>query len=750
MFSYNTSLHQSTNNTPFFLTFGMEPRAPHFPQPDNRRKFYGESSADELYHRLQLARQIATHSNELARTSYTHHHDKKVVPIRYHEGQLVLLDEYAYLHKNKKLAPKWSGPHTVTRIIHDTNVELKLANGRKTVVHVNRLKPYHFPMLMPPPSNSPPPLPLPQQQQQLPNRPMEEREFVNEFVNDQRPLTPNLNIPFLPDDNLVLQNFNDFSHEQIENVIPPTPKKRGRPPKGMISNQGRDLPRPRPRQRNLNQPLANDPQHEAANDSFNVDQQLVYQNQAYEKQVAPKDFLASVEKLPQIEQRLTRSQARQLLQLIKESDSEDSDDLEVQQILLAAQKARKRRKKNGTGDDRLQETRERNFKTTGDEFGTTVQVHRGGGYSPLHDAVEESSSESDNGGGGSGSEETDQDSDVENEDERDQEEDYESAEEIPAGNNRAAEDEEQQQPERDLHAMHDNDVPGFQQPGENVPVQQQQDAIQPADHPKPAGAPVGKDDQQIPPDKRLQNNDKMPERRRPPSPPAIPQPDLFAGRTKNVQDAERGAIPKHRQQGETTKPNAQKSSIDDQRARDQKIESPKGDQTKSKALPQNRNVASPNDVLTQNMQRIVGLLGKAFRETGEAERRETYQQLHDSIILAPVFVTIDDLPIKPEWKTKQAQDVFRSAIYYRNRRLESQRQARAQRQQEQEGKTPLPKEPQKGGTQGLPKPIPIYEKRAQNTPNPEQGRPTRSTTKAPDIPPTPPVPLERQSRKEPK
>ena len=38
MFSYNTSLHKSIHNTPYFLTFGMEPRAPHFPQPDHSSK----------------------------------------------------------------------------------------------------------------------------------------------------------------------------------------------------------------------------------------------------------------------------------------------------------------------------------------------------------------------------------------------------------------------------------------------------------------------------------------------------------------------------------------------------------------------------------------------------------------------------------------------------------------------------------------------------------------------------------------
>ena len=53
------------------------------------------------------------------------------------------MDEHSFLHKNQKLAPKWSGPHRVIRLKGDANVEIQLKhNNRKTVVHANRLKPY--------------------------------------------------------------------------------------------------------------------------------------------------------------------------------------------------------------------------------------------------------------------------------------------------------------------------------------------------------------------------------------------------------------------------------------------------------------------------------------------------------------------------------------------------------------------------------------------------------------------------------
>ncbi len=57
-FAYNTSVHRSIKTTPFFLTHGVEPRYPSFPNPDVQR-YYGESQAAEWYNTLQHCRQIA-------------------------------------------------------------------------------------------------------------------------------------------------------------------------------------------------------------------------------------------------------------------------------------------------------------------------------------------------------------------------------------------------------------------------------------------------------------------------------------------------------------------------------------------------------------------------------------------------------------------------------------------------------------------------------------------------------------------
>jgi hypothetical protein len=144
-FYYNTSFHRSIQATPYELTYGMEPRMPGIPGPEIRRKFYGESTTDERIQRLLFARDIARRHNEEATEKTKRDYDKKATPHNFTVGQLVLLDEHSFLHKNTKLAPKWSGPHRILRLKGPVNVELKLKNEKHLLVHTNRLKPYVMP-----------------------------------------------------------------------------------------------------------------------------------------------------------------------------------------------------------------------------------------------------------------------------------------------------------------------------------------------------------------------------------------------------------------------------------------------------------------------------------------------------------------------------------------------------------------------------------------------------------------------------
>ena len=141
MFCYNTSVHTSTKTSPHFLTYGYFPRLPNLFGEDINKVFYGENSVDEMLQQLQHARQIAAQNNDNIRDKYIQWHDKSLKPQTFEINQQVLLDEQQFLHKNRKLAPKYDGPFTIHKLL-DTNAEIIGKNGRRYVVHLNRLKPY--------------------------------------------------------------------------------------------------------------------------------------------------------------------------------------------------------------------------------------------------------------------------------------------------------------------------------------------------------------------------------------------------------------------------------------------------------------------------------------------------------------------------------------------------------------------------------------------------------------------------------
>jgi hypothetical protein len=121
----------------------MEPRLPALPTPDLRRKFYGESTTDDIIRKLLLTRDIARRNSEVASEQAETQFNKSAQPHAFLPDQLVLLDEHSFLAKNQKLAPKWSGPHKILQLKGDCNVEILLRhNNKKLITHVNRLKPY--------------------------------------------------------------------------------------------------------------------------------------------------------------------------------------------------------------------------------------------------------------------------------------------------------------------------------------------------------------------------------------------------------------------------------------------------------------------------------------------------------------------------------------------------------------------------------------------------------------------------------
>jgi hypothetical protein len=108
----------------------------------NSDRLHDGSEASSHLERLRRARQLAVEHNLAATDKQKENFDVKATHHSYHVGQFVLLEDFNFLNKNRKLAAQFSGPFRVLRVKGDHNVELLLTNGRKMVVNIARIKPY--------------------------------------------------------------------------------------------------------------------------------------------------------------------------------------------------------------------------------------------------------------------------------------------------------------------------------------------------------------------------------------------------------------------------------------------------------------------------------------------------------------------------------------------------------------------------------------------------------------------------------
>jgi len=145
-FSYNTSVHRTVKATPYFLTYGVEPRIPGLDTPEFVS--YGEDPVSEWLSRLHQARALASQNSWAANEKYKEYHDSRASPHKYQVGQQVLVDVRNFLGKNKKLAPNWEGPYPITRVWDNGVVDVKTPR-REWRLNIQRLKPFFVSQLNP-------------------------------------------------------------------------------------------------------------------------------------------------------------------------------------------------------------------------------------------------------------------------------------------------------------------------------------------------------------------------------------------------------------------------------------------------------------------------------------------------------------------------------------------------------------------------------------------------------------------------
>lgn len=131
---------------PFEVLYGYKPNIPSSFQNDPSVVYNYDDYISDLRYRLQTSYAIAKRNAIEQKEKNKAYYDRKSNVVNFNVGDYVLLKK----ENRSKLDPLWTGPHTITDIISDTNsrilIKKKLPSGRiksiKQIVHNNRLKIY--------------------------------------------------------------------------------------------------------------------------------------------------------------------------------------------------------------------------------------------------------------------------------------------------------------------------------------------------------------------------------------------------------------------------------------------------------------------------------------------------------------------------------------------------------------------------------------------------------------------------------
>ena len=161
--AYNTSTHESTSYTPYYLMHGREVISPldlqlETPQPDPPTDM--NDYAAELVSKLQTAfRLVAQHEGgkmERMKRDY----DANVKPKAYRCHEFVW---YYYPRRRSGRTPKWAryyvGPYRIERVLNDVNFVIRRSPRAKAiVVHIDKLRKFYGerPSCWPPSDDDPP------------------------------------------------------------------------------------------------------------------------------------------------------------------------------------------------------------------------------------------------------------------------------------------------------------------------------------------------------------------------------------------------------------------------------------------------------------------------------------------------------------------------------------------------------------------------------------------------------------------
>ena len=196
MMAYNTAVHDSSNMSPYFLTFGMNPNSPLFPAELNPQTHEINTPwAAQLQSNLERAYKTVHNNIEQTRTAMER--AQKSTRIRsFQPNDRVLIFYPKSSFTGKGIIAKWAKnwcPGTIISKINSLDYVVRKDNTTNTFVcHVNRLKPLltH--------TNTPPPTPQPSQHRSRPHERRPKRSTQTHSAPSSQPLIPAASSPQSP------------------------------------------------------------------------------------------------------------------------------------------------------------------------------------------------------------------------------------------------------------------------------------------------------------------------------------------------------------------------------------------------------------------------------------------------------------------------------------------------------------------------------------------------------------------------
>jgi hypothetical protein len=135
-FTYNTTIHTTTNFTPYELIFSKKPSIPTSFSKKEQPVYNYNDYTFELMQKIQRSREIAKENIIENKNKNKENYDKNVNQLKIHVGDKVLIKNQ---HPINTLSMKWLGPFEVIELNDKCNITIK-KNKRKQKIHINNVK----------------------------------------------------------------------------------------------------------------------------------------------------------------------------------------------------------------------------------------------------------------------------------------------------------------------------------------------------------------------------------------------------------------------------------------------------------------------------------------------------------------------------------------------------------------------------------------------------------------------------------